>query len=728
MLDVQSSPGTPKFAFDTRDEVIINGVSYRPQAQRDWGYVFTRTDATGVAESFDNGKLAQLVQKGLLMHNRGAFLPEAVRNGDLLNSTIISSVTGRIAEGMKFRSAFVEAFLELEAEGKINRTDSAVILSTSALQNRAAQIMGTAEEEPGQTGKHILLPKPPCPSALLRWVRNFQNDGLAGLCDGKCRSGNWHRRIGVDELAFMSPYVDEYADPSRPTQKTIFDNIEAAFIEENHRRELSGLSLLVMPSRETVRQEILRLDPYHTYLARYGEAAARKKFAPVGKGLQVTRPLERVEIDEWTVDLVALCAQVGLLDHLTDEEKKALGLNKKKARWILTVAICATTRCIVAMRLSRTASKSSAVQTLEMITQDKGVWADIFGARSPWNMWGTPELVVTDNGSAFISFEMRAAMQDLGIRAERAPAGLPELRGRIERVFRTMSTALMPLLTGRTFSDVVAKGDANPEDRAALTPEELSEALVRWVVDIYHNRPHEGLDGETPANCWNRLVAEYGVQPPPDLRRCRLVFGTRLKRTLSKKGICVLGNYYHSEDLARWMLRSADRQLAVRWHHQDIGAIAVQLDNDWVEVPAVMDELRGVSSTVWYHAVQNLRATYHDEAKVARPVVLQAIRDIQAMNKAAIEREKLIVQDWSAENIQKIEDRLMIGFEVGDDDPVSDGGESWGTDLSMPFDAFNDAPTAEIVSVDEQPNKFNDETPAADESGGDADAWTNESK
>lgn len=728
MLDIQSSPATPQFAFDVHDEVIVNGVSYRPQVRRDWGYVFLRTDAMGVAERFDNGKLAQLVQKGLLTHKRGAFLPEEARKCDLLNSTIVSAVTGRVAEAMKFRGAFVEAFLEFEAKGEIKRTDSEVIRATSRLQNRAAEIMGVAEVKPGQTGKHILLPKAPCPSALLRWVRNYQSYGLVGLCDRKGRSGNRSRRIGLEELALMSPIIDGYADPSRPTKQAIFDLIEAAFEEENRKREAEGLALLVMPSRETVRQEINRLDPYHTYLIRHGEEAARKKFAPVGKGVQATRPLERVEVDEWVINLVAFCAQNGLLEHLTEQEKKLLNLHRKKARWILTVAICAATRCIVAMRLSRTASKNSAVQTLEMITEDKGVWTDIFGARSPWNMWGTPELIVTDNGSGFISFEMRAAMQDLGIRAERAPAGLPELRSRIERVFRTMSTSLMPLLTGRTFSDVVAKGDANPEDRAALTPDELSEAMVRWVVDIYHNRPHEGLYGETPANCWNRLVDRYGVQPPPDMRRRRLVFGTRLNRTLSKKGVRVFGNYYHSEELARWMLRSPQQQLAVRWHHQDLGAINVQLGNEWVEVPAVMSELRGVSSTVWYHAVQTLRATYHKEATIARPVVLQAIRDIQAMNNVAMKREGLIVQDWSAENLQKIEDRLMIGFEVGDDEPVPHDAESWGTEQFLPFDPSADLPAEKNVSVDVPPNKFTPEAPATEEFAGDAAAWTNESK
>ncbi|WP_175550328.1 Mu transposase C-terminal domain-containing protein [Palleronia salina] len=451
-------------------------------------------------------------------------------------------------------------------------------------------------------------------------MRVYEAEGLVGLCDAKSRSGNRTRRIGLEELAIIGPIVEGYAHPLRPSQKIIYERVESAFEDANKARESQGLTPLVMPSRETIRQEIRKLDPFHTVLARMGQEAARKKFAPVGIGLQVKRPLERVEIDEWTIDLISLFAKSGILEHLTKEEKELLGLNKKKIRWILTVAICAATRCIVAMRLSRSASKNSAVQTLEMITQDKGIWADTFGAISPWNMGGPPELIVTDNGSSFISVAMRTAMQDLGIRAERCPTGFPQMRARIERLFGTMSSSLMPLLSGRTFSDVITKGDADPEDGAALTPEELSEALVRWVVDVYHNRPHEGLDGETPANCWNRLVETYGVQPAPDMRRRRLVFGTRTTRTVTAKGIRVFGVRYHSEPLARWFVHAPEREVEVRWHRDDIGAIEVNFDGEWHEVPSVFEEVRGVHAEVWHGAVRALRASFRDEAESSRPV------------------------------------------------------------------------------------------------------------
>jgi putative transposase len=301
-------------------------------------------------------------------------------------------------------------------------------------------------------------------------------------------------------------------------------------------------------------------------------------------------------------------------------------------------------------------------------------------------------------------------MQDLGIRAERAPAGLPEMRVRIERLFRTMSTSLMPLLTGRTFSDVVSKGDANPESQAALTVEEVSEALVRWIVDVYHNNPHEGLNGQTPANCWKRVVEAYGVQPQPDMHRRRVVFGARFTRKVTKKGICVLGVQYHSDALARWMPHTNELNISVRWHRDDIGAIAVNVDGEWVEVPSVLEDMRGVRAEIWHGAVRSLRASFRDEAEISRPVVLQAIRDIEAMNGAAMKRQGLIVQDFSAENLKKMEDHLMIGFAVSSEETIPEG-PRWGLELGT---ASSNA-KASVAHPDD---------PTEDHGG----AWTNEAK
>jgi hypothetical protein len=38
------------------------------------------------------------------------------------------------------------------------------------------------------------------------------------------------------------------------------------------------------------------------------------------------------------------------------------------------------------------------MECLRMVMEDKGAFADAVGAVTPWNMFGKPEFLVTDNG------------------------------------------------------------------------------------------------------------------------------------------------------------------------------------------------------------------------------------------------------------------------------------------------------------------------------------------
>lgn len=473
--------------------------------------------------------------------------------------------------------------------------------------------------------------------------------------------------------------VRNYLSPDKPTIAKIVEDVEMAFAAENLVREADGKSPLKRPSRETIRREINDLGLFECTVAREGLEKARMKFAPVGQGLDVTRPLERVEMDEWMVDLRTLVAGADLKELLDDETCKALGLDDeddekgkkvKKVRMWLTVAICTTTRCILAMKLSPTPSARSAIQTIDMITRDKGVWADAVGALSPWNMSGTPEQIVTDCGSAFDNYDTRAAASDLGIDIMNAAGGIPELRARIERLFGTMSCGLMVRLTGRTFRNVAEKGSYDPDKRAAFDLDDLSEALVRWVIDVYHNKPHEGLGGETPAHCWNRLVERYGVAPMPSLKLRRLAMGTRLDKTVTKTGVTVLGVRYHSEELARWFMHAKSKDVRVRWYGEDLGAIAVELDGQWTEVPSVLGVFKGENAWVWRAALSEIRASVAAQKAVNEEVIFKALARLKDIDGAARARQGLLVTHMTAESLERAEDELVAGLNF-DETPVA---------------------------------------------------------
>lgn len=354
------------------------------------------------------------------------------------------------------------------------------------------------------------------------------------------------------------------------------------------------------------------------------------------------------------------------------------------------------------MVISRTPNSQSALRVIEMMMRDKGVWGDACGGLTAWNQFGWPSVIVTDCASYNISSLIQARTSDLGITVEYCPAGDPHLKGRIERVFGTFATQLMPRLSGRTFSNSVKRGDYESDKRAVLTPEEFCTVLVRYVVDVYHRSPHSGLNGETPLDCWNRLVEKFGVQPPPDLGRRRLIFGQERQRTVTKQGVTILGIRYHSEVLARFMTRSEDRKVAIRWYPEDIGAIWAELNGRWYEIPAVFDRYQGVSAQEWINAAAELRAQNAQAADVNFAVVRQALDYIKETNSAAMTRVGLIMEDWSEKRMDYEEDRLFIGFTTSETEPKSPYDEdrgSWGTSL----------PTAgSATSETSEPNNRND--------------------
>ncbi|SIO39444.1 putative transposase [Rhodovulum sp. ES.010] len=674
-MTLHFDPTRTRYRFETYDKVTINGIDFRPVSESEEGYIFVRVDKTGVAEAFPHGVLSRRVADGDIVHERGAFLPEGVRRS-LVNSAadidLLATLPDAARERLLIRDAFVQAYYDLERQGRVKRTYDSVDRVMVKLQTLAKEYTDTRNGKAARkyVGGYETMPKAPSSKTLLEWVRGYERENLVGLGDHRAKGGNRTSRFMPEERIILMEEVRKYATPERPTQAMIFRNVQAAFEVANAERAKEGLSPLAVPSRETVRRSILKLDPFHVDIGRMGLEAARRKHAPVGQGLQLTRPLERVEMDEWEVDLITIMSDTGLLAHLDDEELRSLGFldskgkPRKTFRMWLSVAICAASRCIVGMRLSTTPTAANAVKTLEMVVRDKGQWADAVDALSSWDMHGTPETIVTDGGSSYKSLDFRGACADLGITAERAPGGLPQLRGTVERVFRTIGDTLIPRLTGRTFSNVVARGDYDSEGRAALTIDDLTFALIRWVVDIYHNTPHAGLAAQTPLNRWRELNHVWGVTPIPAMRRRRLVFGTATECTVQNDGITVLGISYQTEQLARWAIHARNKKVEVRWYSEDLGAIEVKLDGEWHQVDAALAGFAGVKAQTWLAAARRLRAARRKEAEMALPIVLQAIREIEAMNSDAKAAASILTEDWSEDRLAYQEERLFTGFNV----------------------------------------------------------------
>lgn len=121
-------------------------------------------------------------------------------------------------------------------------------------------------------------------------------------------------------------------------------------------------------------------------IARHGREYAIKQLRPVGKGLEVSRPGERVEMDEWCIDLQSIIHSANLKEFFGAELLDLIGLDGDTARWWLVLAIDCRTKVILGMKLTRNPCTSAAQECLRMIVSDKGEWADASGALTPWSM------------------------------------------------------------------------------------------------------------------------------------------------------------------------------------------------------------------------------------------------------------------------------------------------------------------------------------------------------
>ena len=99
---------------------------------------------------------------------------------------------------------------------------------------------------------------------------------------------------------------------------------------------------------------------------------------------------------------------------------------------------------------------------------------------------GLPKRLYVDNGAAYRSRHLALVCAKLGVTLIHARPYLPQGKGKLERWFRTARLQLLPALT-----------EADTHDLEAL-----NRRLWAWIDGEYHQTPHRGLAGDTPADRW----------------------------------------------------------------------------------------------------------------------------------------------------------------------------------------------------------------------------------
>lgn len=662
--EVPSAPLVPsgpvmRLHFGPRDKIVIEGVAYRCSNSDDRGHVLSAEHDSQVTRAVTHEEMAEIRRLNTFGHDREWYAIGDAKARLHAGVPGLSHLPKKERERIGFKYDFVMAFLALEkSDPTLTRGDpsmkAAIERIAAALDDQARA--ATAAGRRRRAGRKSERSDAPGPKRLLQWTKM--------LIDGNYNPlslRNDYRNCGrkpdndTDKDDLLDEFTDRWLIPSQPSIASVHDDMETEIGTRNAQRAEKALPLLKLPSYDALCERIKEVPAYEKVASREGAEKAMKQFRPVGEGLQdVYRPMQHTEMDHWNIQLHVLCKKAGIWDGMTADEKKTV----EKARYVLGAVVCRRTRCFAALRMTPTATAQSAIELLDMAVSEKHDYAMSASALTPWDIHGTMGWMITDGG--FANYAFKQALLKLRIGFEIPPNGLAHLRGLIERSFRKLHQGVIDRFDGRTFQNIIRKGDYNSEARAGNCVDELAFALVRWAVDVHHNTPHPSLNYETPRECWLRLTKGFGVDPSPDWHKRRHVFGLEDIRTLGPAGIRVLNVQYRSEKLHDWFKQHGVVDVEIRVDERNLGAISVRTGEHWLTVMGPPD-FEGVPAWLWIEAEADQRRRGRRTADVTAPVRLKAFGDIRDI--AEVGRKRIGIDDarTTIAEIRAAERNMTIG-------------------------------------------------------------------
>ncbi|CAH0303021.1 hypothetical protein SRABI83_04582 [Arthrobacter sp. Bi83] len=117
---------------------------------------------------------------------------------------------------------------------------------------------------------------------------------------------------------------------------------------------------------------------------------------------------------------------------------------------------------------------------------------------------GIPETIYVDNGSAFVDSSLARVCARLGIKLIHSRPYRPQGRGKIERLFNTVTSQFLSEITvlDAPVQTIVPGTGEDPAGSAVTSLEELNALFTSWVQMVYHRTVHS-TTGQTPLARWD---------------------------------------------------------------------------------------------------------------------------------------------------------------------------------------------------------------------------------
>jgi transposase InsO family protein len=133
---------------------------------------------------------------------------------------------------------------------------------------------------------------------------------------------------------------------------------------------------------------------------------------------------------------------------------------------------------------------------------------------------GLPKKIIIDNGAAYRSGSLQTICAYLDIRLVYCRPYEPQGKGKLEKFHSTFRGQFLNELN---INNIVSLSDINSR-------------LWAWLEQVYHQRPHTGLNNQTPIERWRQDLINVRPLTAYQANRIDDIFCHRFKRTVKKDG------------------------------------------------------------------------------------------------------------------------------------------------------------------------------------------------
>jgi putative transposase len=419
--------------------------------------------------------------------------------------------------------------------------------------------------------KKIIDKVPPHEMQLYRWYKKWEKVGKdinAFMNQKQPRT----RPVTDAQIDFAMYIIDTFfLIPHGGNRSELFRTYKEQYVKDTHKQHFK---LPEKPMSKTALENILdTLDPYEVTATQKGLKTARTMFRNSNEKIVTFFPGERVEID-------AVHLNLGIVDDETGEYQGKI---------ILFLAIDVHTRYIlgysIVYGLAPAESAEGAVNLMRHVVSPKLTNGNY---QNDWHCIGTPYCFHADNGAAFIAENTLRFCAMLNADLHRSESRKSQRRPFIERFNRTLRDQLMTKIPGYLGKRLDEK-DFNKtiEQAAVVTLLDFTRYLEQYIVDIYHQNPHKGLDGLSPSQKLEQCRNDFMPRPVPNLAKLNALVGTVKKRAIQEThGVQIENLCYHSTQLKelRFSLMKNRKtvkkiEVEVIFNCNDISTVTVLLPN-----------------------------------------------------------------------------------------------------------------------------------------------------